>query len=216
MKPLLLLIVALTIPLDVANAQWRPFQRLFNANNNCSNAAQSAQSTCSLADASCSAQSATVNRFEVSRLVRQPIFSRRNVVVQQAAGCTNVQCDISQCAIPAVSESTIQTVSSYAIPDEVGGASAHAQATLDAVRTAIQNSDLRELQKNRLLRRLDRPWVANRVTDEITSRAMSAGLVAVEYDIVSGQAVTNVDWEGLIGFIERLLPLIVQLIGLFG
>ena len=95
--------------------------------------------------------------------------------------------------------------------------SQHHVKTLDEVKNAIKSAtSLRPIQKRRLLRRIDRPHVAQRVTDEITTRAMASGLVVIEYDEQANDAVAMVDWDGLIEFIERLIPLIVQLIGLFG
>jgi len=109
---------------------------------------------------------------------------------------------------------TTSTQSLYVVDSD--DVSTHHERTLALVKRAIESSDRSQLQKNRLLRRLDRPWIAVRVTDEITSRAMAMGLVSVSFDAVTGQATTNANWEEIIKFIEALLPLIIQIIGLFG
>jgi len=109
---------------------------------------------------------------------------------------------------------TTSTQSLYVVDSD--DVSSHHERTLALVKRVIDSSDRSQLQKNRLLRRLDRPWIAVRVTDEITSRGMAMGLISVSFDAVTGQATTNVDWQELIKFIEALLPLIIQIIGLFG
>lgn len=117
-------------------------------------------------------------------------------------------------ATPVAASTELTAVDRVFATDDV---STHAVRTLDEVKKAISESEqLRPLQKNRLLRRLSRPWVAQRVTDEITVRAMAAGYVTVSLDEDGGDATVLVDWEGLAEFIERILPLIIQIIGLFG
>lgn len=91
------------------------------------------------------------------------------------------------------------------------------QRTLEMVREAIEKSDRLGPRKKRVLqRRLNRETVAVRVTDAVTANGMAAGLISVSYDVGTQSVETMVDWDGLIGFIERLIPLIIKLIGLFG
>ena len=113
----------------------------------------------------------------------------------------------------AVTEVQPVPVSAFANDD----VSSHHLKTLEAVKSAISDSEeLGRFQKKRLLRRLERPHVAVRVTDAVTSEAMTAGYISLDFDADTQQVETNVDWDGLIEFIERLIPLIVELIGLFG
>ena len=83
--------------------------------------------------------------------------------------------------------------------------------TIDQVITALDQSDLKPRKKRSLKRRLKRKRVQQTVLDELTSRATAEG-----YIIVGEDATVQVDWDGLISFIERLIPLIIKLIGLFG
>jgi hypothetical protein len=102
-------------------------------------------------------------------------------------------------------------------PVAVSGIANTNTRTLEMVKSAIRSSSsIGPLQKRLLLTRLNRPNVANRVVDAVTSQAVSAGYISVSYDIVSGDAVTLVDWDELAKFLERIIPLIIQLIGLFG
>ncbi len=100
-----------------------------------------------------------------------------------------------------------------------------ADRILKQVETAIQDSDrLTDRRKARMLRVLNRrPKVAQRVVDEVTARALDADLITFDYyqtrsddDDEEGKVRARVDWDSIIAFIERLIPLIVQLIGLFG
>lgn len=88
----------------------------------------------------------------------------------------------------------------------------HHRRTLDQVRQAVSESDLDDREKRRILRKLRRPWVAVRVTDLVTSEAFDAGVIGLTDDAQG----FGVDWDSLLEFIERLLPLILQLIDLFG
>lgn len=119
---------------------------------------------------------------------------------------------------PAVSvDSVVTDVSVFADSD----VSAHHVRTLEEVKKAIQASDdLRPLQKRRLIRRLNRPHVAERVTDMVTSNAMIAGYIQIAHGGLDSDDDSDVevqaDWDAIIEFIERLIPLIIKLIGLFG
>lgn len=98
----------------------------------------------------------------------------------------------------------------------------HHEQTLAEVRKAIEESeDLGPFRKRVLLRRLNRPSVAVRVTDYVTANALDQGLITVPPPVGWAEGQVDdvsmaIDWEGLITFIERIIPLIVQLIGLFG
>ena len=99
----------------------------------------------------------------------------------------------------------------------------HSATTLQHVREAIEKSDrIGPRQKRVLLRRLNRTRVAERVTDAVTAQALDAGYIQIAHggfdddDGDGGDVEVLVDWDALIEFIEKLIPLIVQLIGLFG
>ena len=85
------------------------------------------------------------------------------------------------------------------------------QTLLQHIEAAIDKSDRSDRQKRVAKRRLKRPRVQELVLDEVVAR----GYVE-QYITVSDENEILVDWEGIIAFIERILPLILQLIGLFG
>lgn len=85
------------------------------------------------------------------------------------------------------------------------------QTVLQHIEAAIDKSDRSDRQKRVAKRRLKRPRVQELVLDEVVAR----GYVE-QYITVSDENEILVDWEGIIAFIERILPLILQLIGLFG
>lgn len=91
--------------------------------------------------------------------------------------------------------------------------SAHSEMILDEVLAALGKSELSDRQKRVYARRLKfRPRIREMILDEVVSQAYAEGLI----DIEEGEVEAQVDWDGLIEFIERILPLILQLIGLFG
>jgi len=109
--------------------------------------------------------------------------------------------------------------------DDVGdvAAASNYETTLAEVRKAIQDDeDIGAFRKRLLLRKLNRPSVALQVTDYVTSGALDAGVIeipppaawAVSEDGDVIEPAINLD--ALIAFIERILPLILQLISLFG
>ena len=95
---------------------------------------------------------------------------------------------------------------------------AHSARTLSMVRQVIEESDLRPFKKRRMLRRLKRPAVATRVTDYVTAQALDSGIINVddaEMNADGSVASFAVDWNSLLDFIERLIPIILRLIELF-
>lgn len=86
-----------------------------------------------------------------------------------------------------------------------------------AILEAVNKSDkLSRIQKNRLERIMTTNW-RPRVKKAITDQVMTS-LLAEEMLIVSEDGVITpmFDFDGLIAFLEKLIPLIVSLIGLFG
>ena len=84
-----------------------------------------------------------------------------------------------------------------------------------AVIEAAEKSNLGRFQKARIERIMTgrfRPIAKKNITDRVT-----AALLAEEMIVASDSGVEfAVDWESILAFIERLLPLILQLISLFG
>lgn len=77
--------------------------------------------------------------------------------------------------------------------------------------TAIGDSDLRPMQKTRM-----RMWVwfnPHRLPD--LEKAVLREAIA-QQQIPENQFLENVDWDALLAFIKELIPLIIELIGLFG
>jgi len=92
----------------------------------------------------------------------------------------------------------------------------HAKTTLRMVRKAIADSDLSLGQKILARIALRRKSVQDRVTDFVTSQAIDDGVIVMPA-MVDGQMVeAAIDWDALLEFIEKLIPLIMQLIALFG
>lgn len=93
------------------------------------------------------------------------------------------------------------------------------ETVLNLVRNEIRESkDLRAGQKRRMLRRLNRPWVATRITDYVTLKSMEAGAIEVNsLDVFesTGEPFT-IDLDQIIEIIEAILPIIIQLLSLFG
>ena len=94
-----------------------------------------------------------------------------------------------------------------------------------AILEAIDNTNaVGRFQKNRIRRILNspvRPIAAKRITDEVSARLLGAEmLVVIEAVSGAGEVVYSIekaaDWNQILAFIERLLPLILQLISLFG
>ena len=81
----------------------------------------------------------------------------------------------------------------------------------EAVVTAIEGSDLTDRQKRVFVRRLKwRPRIRQAVMDEVIASAYAVELILLQEDGVL------IDWEGIFELIKVLLPIILQLIGLFG
>lgn len=113
---------------------------------------------------------------------------------------------------------------SGAAPSEASGdtvyasvdASANHDAMLKRVREAIAESDqIGPFRKWIIQRRLKRQHVAVAVTDYVTSEAMAEGYIVMAAGD-DGEVVARVDLDGILAFIERLLPVILQIISLFG
>lgn len=86
-----------------------------------------------------------------------------------------------------------------------------------AILEAVNKSDkLNRIQKNRLERILTtnwRPRVKKAITDQVMNSLLAEEMVIVSED---GTVTPMFDFDGLIAFLEKLIPLIVSLIGLFG
>lgn len=211
MRPMLIAAMLLLNCSTYCQAQWFPGKRVVQALrgnsgevSQCGSSYQSS-SSCRLVNGVPVCTNTTIATQTAPAYVEQAA-----VVVPSVASTVHVA--------PVVQVAEVQTFSTdpLMIQAVADGDGEHHQRTLAAVKKAIQDSDsLSDWKKRRLLRKLDRPWVAVRVTDEITSRAMATGLVSVSVDSTGG-AVTNIDWDGLIKFIEALVPLIIQIVGLFG
>jgi hypothetical protein len=84
----------------------------------------------------------------------------------------------------------------------------------EAVVKAAEASDLSEFQKNRIKRIMKSPFrpIARRnITDRVTE-----ALLAEEMLVVTEAGVeAAVDWEKILERIQKLLPIILQLIALF-
>lgn len=86
-----------------------------------------------------------------------------------------------------------------------------------AILEAVNKSDkLNRFQKNRLERIMTTNWRPN-VKKAITDRVTNS-LLAEEMLIVSdnGTVTPMFDFDGLLAFLEKLIPMIISLIGLFG
>ena len=96
--------------------------------------------------------------------------------------------------------------------------SAHGDRTMELVREAVRDSDLRPRRKARMLRLLKYPSVQDRVKMFVTGSAIDAGEIDTQIIVMpdGSIAMPAIDWDNLLSFIERLLPLILQLISLFG
>jgi len=103
--------------------------------------------------------------------------------------------------------------------DTTPGVLSQQQRTVEMVTAAIDKSDLRPLKKRRLKNALRRPAVAEQVTDWVTSNAIYEGIITINPTPVYGADgepdLIGVDWDSLLAFIEKLIPLILQLIELF-
>ena len=92
----------------------------------------------------------------------------------------------------------------------------HHNKTLDIVKQEIKNADgYGPFAKRVLIRKLRRNTVAVNVTDKVTSMAMVAGYIQVEIN-TEGEVVSQIDWEGLTNFVKEILPLIIEIIKMFG
>jgi len=140
----------------------------------------------------------------LSLTVAAPCFAQNEVIPLNGA------------AIPVVTSAATDADAQEATAD-----AAHSVSTLEMVRQAVSDSNLRPLKKRRMLRRLRRPAVASVVTDYVTSNAISEGVIDVGPPVFNADGSVEVpemaiDFDALLDFIERLLPLILQLISLFG
>jgi len=81
---------------------------------------------------------------------------------------------------------------------------------LKRVEQTIKSSDYSNRKKRRMLRKLKRSRVRELVLDEVIAQAYHSDVITIQ------EGDPRIDWDGLIEFLERLLPLIVKLIGLFG
>jgi len=82
------------------------------------------------------------------------------------------------------------------------------EAILEAVHKAEQSGKINRRQARRIRRqRWLRPRKWEEICDKVEEELSGAKLVSDEG--------LSVDWEGIIAFIERLMPLILQLIDLF-
>lgn len=90
------------------------------------------------------------------------------------------------------------------------------QVADEIVQRANASSELSRRDKRRIARVMNGGWFnwrrRERVLDEVCDRMHAARVIEVYDDGV--QAATN--WDDILSFIERLMPLILQLISLFG
>jgi hypothetical protein len=119
----------------------------------------------------------------------------------------------------------VAPVDAASVPDADDGQTNH-DRTLAEIRKAIDDDeDIRPFRKRMLHRKLNRPKVALAVTDYVTAAAIDNGVIdmpappmwATNPDAPQQTfEVARLDLTGLLAFIEAILPLILQLIGLFG
>ena len=84
---------------------------------------------------------------------------------------------------------------------------------LDSVIKAIEASTLTDRQKAVAIRKLRfRPRIRQLILDEVIAQGYSEGVILPG----EGDAVALIDWEEFAKFLERIIPLIIQIIGLFG
>lgn len=76
---------------------------------------------------------------------------------------------------------------------------------LDAARTARQSGDITDGQYYRLVAMSLRPASLDKIKDFVAASAVEDGLAST----------TAIDWDALLEFIEKLIPIIIQLIDLF-
>ena len=75
---------------------------------------------------------------------------------------------------------------------------------------AIQkNPDLKKRKKRRLIRKLGRKRVQLVVLDHVNEKALEDEIITL------GDVEAQIDWDAIADFLERIFPLILQLIGLF-
>ena len=90
------------------------------------------------------------------------------------------------------------------------------QGLLDQVYAAIDGSELSDRQKRVFKRRMQwRPRVRQAVMDEVIAQGFAEEVFIPEISD-SGDVTVQVDWDSIADFLERILPLILQIIGLFG
>jgi hypothetical protein len=92
---------------------------------------------------------------------------------------------------------------------------------LSEVIAAVEKADISARQKRVTLRRLKFfPAYKNSFLDEVLAQGFAQGYITIAVTKNNSELQEPVeimiDWEGLIEFIERIIPLIIQLIGLFG
>ena len=84
------------------------------------------------------------------------------------------------------------------------------------IQAANKSDKLSRIQKNRLERILTtnwRPRVKKAITDQVMNSLLAEEMLIVSED---GTVTPMFDFDGLIAFLEKLIPLIISLIGLFG
>lgn len=77
------------------------------------------------------------------------------------------------------------------------------------------DSSLSEPRRRRMLRRLKRRRVKQAILDHCVSEAIGAGLIEIAIAPTGAGYQPLVNWDELLAFIKELIPIIIELIGLF-
>jgi hypothetical protein len=143
------------------------------------------------------------------------VFQRRSVATYETCTGPNCQSTPKFYSAPVVVQSpVVSSVTISSAQPVVAVSSATIQANdravfrrsfMKSLKAAKQAGTITDLEYLRLVTMSLRPASLDKIRETVQETAIQEGLATA----------TSIDWDGLIGFMEKLIPLIIKLIDLF-